>query len=70
MQYVTGMDVNAVLLAGRSLLQYVTCMVDVIAACYLHDACYCSMSLAWWMLLQYVTCMVHVIAVCYSHDAC
>ena len=40
--------------------------------CYLHDACYCSMLLAWWMLMQYVTCMVDVIAVCYLqlHDAC
>ena len=38
--------------------------------CYLHDACYCSMLLAWWMLMQYVTCMVDVNAVCYFHDAC
>ena len=52
------------------LLQYVTCMVDFNVACYLHDACYCSVSLVWWMLLQYVTCMVDVIAVCYLHDAC
>ena len=33
-------------------MQYVTCMVDVNAVCYLHDACYCSMLLAWWMLMQ------------------
>ena len=52
------------------LLQYVTCMVDVNAACYLHDACYCSMSLAWWMLLQYLTRMVDVNAVCYLLGGC
>ena len=47
--------------------------------CYLHDACYCSMLLAWWMLMQYVTwwmlmqyhtCLVDVNAICYLHDAC
>ena len=45
------------------LLQCVTFMVDVNVVCYLHDACYCSMLLTWWMLLQYATCMVDVNAV-------
>ena len=52
------------------LLHYVTFLVDVNAVSYLLDACYCSMSLAWWMLMQYVTFMVDVNAVCYLHDAC
>ena len=38
--------------------------------CYLHDACYCSMLLAWWMLMQLVTCMMHAIVVCYLHGGC
>ena len=51
-------------------MQYVTCTMHVIAVCYLHDACYYSMLLAWWILLQFVTCMVDVIAVCYLHGGC
>ena len=37
--------------------------------CYLHDACYCSMLLAWWMLMQYVTCL-DVNAVSYLLGGC
>ena len=52
------------------LMQYVTCMVDVIAVCYLHGECYCSLLLAWWMLMQYDTCVVDVNAVCYLNGGC
>ena len=51
-------------------MQYHTCLVDVNAICYLHDACYCIMLLSWLMLMQYVICLMHVIAVCHLHGGC